>query len=367
MPDPPCARRGPEQPTRHPLSLRVDPIAAMLNAELTDHPVYDGVELQWFADDRRGTGMLVFLSRREDRRVDYYQQRGLTLDRSGYQLGGGTRSWSEVDFDVARLDVTDDGVDAEVRFSDVYGRVVHVRVNDRDGRARRRGGLLAPVGAGIDDPSSLLLVWMPVFDLVRRTDTAPVIRIGDADAQIGRLPGARLHRRHLIKYAAPVLAVQVNPRPEGLGTSGSGQTEEWDAGRLRALTARQDRHQARLVLEPGLPSVDALRDSAGRGRWHVEIDGARLTGGAWSSDATSTGARVGLEVDERWSPGRLPWLMRLVTTVVPVFRQWPTTYRWRCEIRWEGQPVVASRWERTGPANDDSYRRATTARRRRGR
>ena len=94
-------------PAGWPFEVRVERIAAFLNAELPDHPVYDGFELQWFDDPRHGTGMLAFLSRRADRRVDYYQQRGLNLDRSGYQLGGGTRSWTEIDFDVARLAVDD--------------------------------------------------------------------------------------------------------------------------------------------------------------------------------------------------------------------------------------------------------------------
>ncbi|WP_324653938.1 hypothetical protein [Georgenia sp. H159] len=98
-----------------PLSLRLTELAGMLNLELADHPVYDGCKLQWFDDDVHGTGMLAFLSRRGDRRVDYYQQPGLRLDRDGYRIGGGTGSWTECDFDVARLDVAQDGVDAEAR------------------------------------------------------------------------------------------------------------------------------------------------------------------------------------------------------------------------------------------------------------
>lgn len=351
---------GVAQPALHPLALRLDQIAGMLNAELHDHPVYDGVELQWFDDARHGTGMLVFLSRREDRRVDYYQQRGLKLDRSGYQLGGGTRSWTEVDFDLARFRVGHDGVDAEVRFRDVDHRLIEVRVHDQDGRTRRRGGLLAPVGAGVENPSSLLLVWMPAFDLVRRTDIPPVIRIGGSDAQIGRLPGARLHRRHLIKYAAPVLAAQLNPLPEGaLATA---QSEGWEAGLLTTIRAEEGGHVARLVLEPGLPGIPGLGDSVEEGRWHVEIDGARLTGGAWSAAGSDSGARVALDVDERWDPGQLPWLMRLVTAVVPVFRRWPTTYRWRCDVRLDGEPAMVSRWQRTGSTTTDGYRRATRVR-----
>ena len=99
---------------RCPFSLTVEPIARMLNLELADHPVYDGLELQWFDDDVHGTGMLAFLSRRAGRAVDYYAQPGLRLDPAGYRIGGGTRSWNETEFAVARLEVADDGVDAHV-------------------------------------------------------------------------------------------------------------------------------------------------------------------------------------------------------------------------------------------------------------
>src|SRR5215213_6236435 len=139
-----------------PLSLTVRPIARLLNFELSDDPTYDGLELQWFDDDVHGTGMLAFLSRRSDRRVDYYPQRGLRLDPAGYEIGGGTGAWVETDFEVARLEIAEDGVDAELRFTDVDGRAVDVRVDDRDGRRRRRGQLLAPVSAGIDRPKALL-------------------------------------------------------------------------------------------------------------------------------------------------------------------------------------------------------------------
>jgi hypothetical protein len=88
-----------------PLPLGIEPIARFLNFELSDDPTYDGLELQWFDDDLHGRGMLAFLSRRADRRVDYYRQRCLRLDPGGYELGGGTGSWTETDFEVARLEV----------------------------------------------------------------------------------------------------------------------------------------------------------------------------------------------------------------------------------------------------------------------
>ena len=97
-----------------PFTLTVEPMARFLNCELDD-PVYDGLELQWWDDPQHGTGMLAFLSRRADRRVDFYVEPALTLDRSLFAIGAGIGSWQTVTFDAAHLEVADDGVTAEVR------------------------------------------------------------------------------------------------------------------------------------------------------------------------------------------------------------------------------------------------------------
>ena len=358
----PWSDTGVAAPVLCPLSVAVDEVACMLNFELADHPVYDGGELQWFDDDRHGTGMLAFLSRREGRRVDYYAQPGLRLDRGSYRIGGGTGSWTETDFDVARLAVDVDGVDAEVRFTDVDGRPIEIRVDDRDGRARRPAGLLAPVSAGIERPDSLMLVWMHRFDLVRIAGAPPVIRIGGQDAGTGRLPGARLHRRHLIKYAPSLVVVRLNAAHDGplFPPVVDQQLEQDDMLGVTGVTVERAGHRAQLVLEPALPHLAGLPDgTSATGRWHVEVDEVRLTGGAWSVARRGGAVDLELDVDERWKPGRLPWLMRVVTTVVPVFRRWPTTYRWRAEVRLVPAASMTARWERTTTDTTASYRRAT--------
>jgi hypothetical protein len=344
-----------------PLSLTVDPLARMLNVEFADDPHYDGLELQWFDDEVHGTGMLAFLSRRADRRVDYYPQRGLRLDPAGYQIGGGTGSWTETDFAAATLEVADDGVRARVRFTDVDGRLVELDIDDRDGRRRRRAHLLAPVGAGIDRPAALLLVWLRGFDLVRVTGTTPSIRIGGRPATTGRLPGARLHRRHLIKYAAPVCAVQLNRTLDGPLAGPEGHLELTpDRTRIAAVTAEQGGHFARVELDPALPDVRILGDGAAEeGDWHITVDDVRLTGGTWTASRAGDVVRLGLDVTRRWRPGRQPWLIRLVTTVMPVFRRWPTTYRWRADLQLGPSPTMSSRWQRTVSDSGQAYRRAT--------
>lgn len=399
---------------RFPMTVSVDTIAAMLNLELADHPVYDGLELQWFDDGDHGTGLLAFLSRRAGGTVDYYVQPGLRLDRDSYAIGGGTGAWVETDFEAARLVVADDGVDAEVRFVDVDGRAVEVRVDDRDGRRRGRAGLLAPVGDGIVDPTALLLVWLPRFDLVRRGDRAPTVRIDGAPAAIGRLPGARLHRRHLIKYAAPLVVVEVlgdrtgsagepgaaagpeptagdggDVGPAAGGTSGArsvgagagstagggdagqaagdagptaGDVDGGDptaGGEAGVVVARRGEHVARLDLDPPPPDLADLPDGETGGRWEVAVDGVVLTGGRWWARRSGNRVDLGVDVTERWRPHRPTRLVRVVTAVVPVFRRWPTTYRWRGSATLGFGRGVTGRWERTGSGGGDEYRRAT--------
>ena len=342
-----------------PISLRVDRIAALLNAELADDPVYDGVELQWFDDERHGTGMLAFLSRREDRTVDYYLQPGLRLERRGYEIGAGTRSWTVTPFAAARLVVADDGVDADVRFTDVDGRLIELRIDDRDGVPRRRARLLAPVSAGILRPTSLLLIWMNAFDLVRVTATRPSIRIDGRAAAFGRLPGAWLHRRHLIKYAASVTVVELNPdTPEQPRVNGVSGVMISTRGPVRAVAGD---HSAEVELMPSLNLRTMADDASTEGRWTVRVDGARITGGRWSAVRTNDQVHVDLDHLERWQPGSLPWLMRLVTSLVPVFRRWPTTYAWRGSILLTVPPSVTGHWRRTGGQDGESYRRVTAS------
>jgi hypothetical protein len=345
-----------------PLTLVVEPMARLLNCELRDDPTYDGLELQWWDDGQHGTGLLVFLSRREDRRIDVYLEASLHVEPSWFEIGAGVGSWTPTTFDVGRLEVADDGVDAELCFHDRDGRLIEARFHDRGGRRRRRGRLLAPVGSGIVEPNALLLVHLHGFDLLRRGGrVAPEVRIDGRPASTGVLPGRALHRRELVKYASPVDVITLNDASDAgaLPRLDPGSVRTTDGG-VGAIVAGEGEHRVRLALRPALPDVTALADGAGAvGSWRVYAEGVPpLTGGTWMVVRRGDQVRLGMEVTERWRPGRLPPLIGLVTRLVPVFRRWPTTYRWRATVTLGDEPTMVSHWERTGE-RDDSYARAT--------
>ncbi|MFP3915013.1 MAG: hypothetical protein ACLFWM_09070 [Actinomycetota bacterium] len=350
-----------------PFDLTVDRIGAFANAEIADHPVYEGLELQWFDDPSHGTGMLAFLSRRADRRVDYYVGPSLRLDRSGYEIGGGTGLWVETAFDAATLQVTEEGAVADVRFQDAEGRTIEVSFDDRDRGRRRPAELLAPFGSDVENPVSLLLVYMHGFDLLRKGRTPPRILIEGRAAATGSLPGSFLHRRHLIKAASPLTVATLCRQRSGplppVDVSAPGSVRVDDSGGgIAGMTAEDRDASASFTLDPPLPPLGRLADGEpALGEWQVDVDGAPLTGGTWHGRRRDTQVDLALDVTRPWTPpAGLPPVMRVVTRVIPVFRRWPTSYRWTAQVRLDQTPAaMTSRWERTGEGGSESYRRAT--------
>lgn len=348
-----------------PFDLHLDVVAGMVNLEIADDPHYDGMEIQRFDDPTHGRGLVVLLSRRGDGRVDVYHQPGVRVDPTAYRIGGGLGAWVGTTIDPARFEITDTGVAVDVAFTDAAGRAIDVRLDDRGRRRRRRGAFLAPMGAAVQHPTALPLVWMSRFDLLRRRRHAPSIRVDGREVHPGRLPMAWLHRRHLIKCAEDLCVVSVNTARHGpadpTGPDHASVTRTRTDGGLVAVTTTRDAHRARLRLTPPLPDLDAAPAGAAiRGTWTLDIDGhAGIVGGGWSAVKQTTTVDLVVDVTRPWRPTRLPPLMRAVTTAMPLFRTWPTTYRWTATVATGEDPTITSRWQRTDDQRGQAYRRFT--------
>jgi hypothetical protein len=352
-----------------PFDLQVWAIDRMLNLEITNDPDYEGLELQVFDDPAHGTGMIVLLKRRRDGRFDIYRQPGLTLDPEIAQVGGELGEWLETSIDPARFDISPVGIDVDVRIADLAGRVIHVRIDDRDGRRRHRGTLLAPVGSLIEHPVSLPLFLMGGCDLVRKTGRAFDVSIDGRQVTTGRLPGGWLHRRQLVKYTADPTVVLCNRARTGPvftvdpRAPGTVELAPLSTG-IVGMQAHGGGHAARLELEPALPDLAQLRPGAPvEGTWRLGIDGdTAVVGGLWAAERRRDCVDLVVDVTRGWTPKRLPLLMAAVTRVAPVFRTWPASYRWTATVQLGDQPTMTSRWERKGHQRDQSYRRLTTER-----
>lgn len=220
--------------------------------------------------------------------VDYYHQPGLTLNPGFLQLGAGMGVCRQTMFDDAVLEVHDDGVRAAASFTDANGRRIDVRIDDRDGR-RKTGSFLAPVSDAIAKPTSMLLVWLPRFDLVHTGGTAHA-RIDGLDLNIAAIPGERLWRRRLVKYGAPVETLQLFPSAaddDGAGGVGENAVEP------------------RLSFDPLLPDLNTLSEGEQRqGSWSVATVASRLTGGTWFAHAPQAASTSAWTSPSAGNPGR---------------------------------------------------------------
>jgi hypothetical protein len=237
--------------------------------------------------------------------------------------------------------------------------MIEVRVGDRTRRPRRTAEFLAPMGAAITNPRSLPLVWMSRFDLLRRTGDPPVVRIDGRQASPGRLPAEWLLRRRLIKVASELCVVSVNPvdddpkRPTG--DAADGEVLAGPSG-VQMIAATRGTHRAVLRFDPPFPDLASPVSGASTGTWHLAIDASPVVAGKWNASRVDGEVRLGFDVTEGWRPTGLPLLMKVVTRVAPVFRRWPTTYRWTATITLNHPPSMTARWERIGTERGESYR-----------
>jgi len=344
----------------HPFSLELDMLNGMLNFEIADDPHYSGLEIQSFDDPKHGTGMLVFLNRRSDGKIDVYLDPDLkSIDRSNYAIGNGLGEWIETEFEECSLSITEMGVNAEARFTDVDGRLIEVRASDQTPRGRRTATFLAPMGAAIAEPKSLPLIWMSEFDLLRRSGPSPIVRIDGRPATLGRLPAEWLTRRRLIKVTSDLCSIAVNPTPAQPDTlKPRSESVDVDDKGTRAVIGEAANHLVRFEFDPPFPDLGQHPESR-RGRWSIIIDDKPTISGVWNLTRSENQIVVALDVTEGWRPKGLPLLMKIVTRVAAVFRTWPTTYRWQATISTGDTPTMTSAWERTENDGGESYRALT--------
>lgn len=339
----------PTQARRRPLSLGADCLDKMVNFEIHGNPTYSGLEIQAFDDEAHGKGKLVFLSRADSGLTDVYHEPGLRLDPSGYEIGTGLGHWAETTFHPARVEFAPNGIDIDLGLTDRAGRAIRITVDDRGGGPRRAAPFLAPMGAAIESPNRLPLVWMNRFDLVRSRGQFEATVEGDP-VKIGSLPAGFLHRRRLVKYASDLFVVAVNPSYDG----------PLESVVLEDVTAEANGHRADLHVDGGGLLEELGDEAAVDGAWRLLIDASDVVGGSWHARRSGSRVRLNLDVESGWRPQGLPLFMRLVTTVVPVFRRWPTTYRWHAEIDLD-RLWMTSGWERTDSGGAASYQRLTAS------
>jgi hypothetical protein len=348
-----------------PMTLQLSPIRLLLIIDVADDPSYRTLEPQ-ILDGQDGT-WLVLLAYRHDGHVELYAPLGCDVDESGYDgLGEGLVGIFHAAFEVARCEVADDGLHLDLAFAAPNGRRFDLRLHEHLTGPRDRFPALAPVGGAFDAPAFFPFLWLPGMSFVPARDTEVDLRVDGQARSIPRLPLPIGGRRCLMaRYDPDVLVCQLNPHSIGVPTrvpahagrgfaaSGVDIVEVDGSYGIAAVRVARDGHTCAAVLDPPLPDLRSLPAPARRsGAILLQADGT-----------TELRARYELfRVDDRVElviEGFGPWRTRLRRPLLallfrlPIFRRWPTTYRWQATLDLATTPHqrMTSRWSRSSTSS----------------
>lgn len=362
-------------PVLSPFHLRVDPMEALLlfNFEQDPDEVYVGFEPQSFDDEEHGHGLLV-IGWRADGQVDVFHDPDLVVDPRMYGIaGGGLHALvaRPLTADGASLAIGPEGASADFTFTDLRDRTVRLRVHESDPGVRTRFGLLAPMGSAATTPPALPLVYVDGFTFVRRRGTELAVEI---DGRVHRTDPIPLvldgRRTHFVRYSAePLVAfwnhnldAVVRPLAPERDTSTGALVATADGVRydletrgrhheIRRMRRAVDHREVMVDFVPPFPDLRAVAEGA-RAEGVFRITAMPSVGtvdGRWHVVRESDTVRIGLFPEGGWTPGPAPRMARLLFRMIPVFRQWPTTYAWNAAITLPvdgSPPVMNASWER---------------------
>jgi hypothetical protein len=346
-----------------PITMQLSTIRQLLIIDIDGDPTYRTLEPQ-VLEEPGGDG-IVLLAYRHDGYVELYAPAGLGVDPSGYDgLGEGLRGIHHAAFELARFEVADDGLKLDLALLAPNGRRFDLRIHEHLAGRRDRFPVLAPVGGAFDSPAFFPFLWLPGLSFVPVRGTEVDVRVDGQVRGVPRLPVPIGGRRCLMaRYDPDVLVCQLNPdsvrvaaRVPLHGHPGSGASdvdlvevaEVADGFGVAAVRAARGDHTCAALLDPPLPDPRSLPVGTSRsGALLLQADGVTELSGRYQ--LTRTDGHVDLAIE-----GFGPWRTRLrrpflaLLFRLPVFRRWPTTYRWRATLDLDpaSEHRLTSTWER---------------------
>ncbi|MCS7037950.1 MAG: hypothetical protein RMJ33_13255 [Saprospiraceae bacterium] len=350
-----------------PFFIEIEPMERLLliNFEKDPDTLYVGFEPQVFDDALNGKGHLV-VGWRRDGKVDVYHEPTVTPQAGKYDIAGkGLAEMRETHFEEARYTLSPTGVSARYVFTDVSGRRVEIRVEEKSPKRRRPFALLAPMGAAAEKPSALPLIWLFDFYFVRRKNTDFEVAIDGNPHQPDRMPiwldGASVL---FTRYSSKPVISRFNPNYDGelpvFQASGENpvtiQQQQVYLSRSAAGTSiekivyENPIAPIELRFEPPFPNLYGLSaPTAASGKFEVSIHASAgcLAGDYWVS-GDGDRIRIRLTPSGGWKPRPDRFVLWFLYTVAKVFKNWPKTYVWEAEISRKGEDYyMKSQWSRT--------------------
>ena len=349
-----------------PFSLSITPMEALLFMTFEQDPdsVYSAFEAQRFDDDLQGTGQLI-IGWRVDGKVDIFHDPQLKLDPDGYDVcKGGLASIVPRNFSDSYFTVGESGMEAHFSFEDLDGRLIDFQIRERNKKAPQPFGFLSPVGDGSENPSAMPILMLHDFYFVRRKGTEISITID-----------GRSHRPDVInfpidwtimyftRYTPDPQVMFFNPVYEGpvstLAVTGETRVIKEDTTYeidylsetpfLKAIQREYKGRSVRLSFEPAFPNLSAFESPSASGDFSIKGDPALgEIQGNYNVIRVDDKLRVTMVPSGGWIPRKERLGIRLLYTVVGLFRNWSKSYKWMALIdeTQDGHLHMSASWEK---------------------
>jgi hypothetical protein len=342
-----------------PITFELSPIRRLLIIDITDDPNYRTLEPQVL--DGPDGAVLALLAYRHDGHVELFAPSVREVDPSGYDgLGKGLLGIHDAVFDPARFEVTDDGLQLDLALAAANGQRFDLHIHEHLAGPRDRIPVLAPVGGAFDAPAFFPFVWLPGLSFVPVRGTEVDVQVDGRERNVPRLPLPVGGRRCLMaRYDPDAMVCQLNPDsvrtptrvpahvPRGSGGAGIDVVEVDGGCGIAAVRVGRGGHSCAALLDPPFPDLLAL--PAPTRRWgSIRLQADHTTELRGRYELTHTEDRVDL-VLEGFGPWRTRSRRPLLALLfrLPIFRRWPTTYRWQASLDLTtSQEPLTSRWSR---------------------
>lgn len=357
---------GDVQSIINPFYVQIEPMERLLLVNIENDPdsLYVGFEPQVFDDEKTGTGLLV-IAWRADGKVDVYHQPSLSLDPAGYDIAGkGLENMVSRDMEDAHFEVNEQGAQASVSFEDIEGRLVELKLKEQSTRARKPFGLLAPMGVAAENPSAMPLILLHDFYFVRRANTNLSVTIGGRSHKPDNLPlPIDFTRMTFARYCPDPIIAKLNPAFDGLlpaipvsrertllhGDQAIELAMNRNVPEIQSISANYKHHTLAITFEPAFPNLQAFTGSYAEGRF--EISGDPSTGfirGEYKIIRKNDRLEIELISSEGWIPNANKLSLSFLFRIVPMFKNWPKTYKWSAELSREAETGFRMRsdWKR---------------------
>jgi hypothetical protein len=340
-----------------PFSLKINPMQRLflINFEKDPDEIYIGFEPQWFDDKSYGKGLRV-IAWRKDGFVDVYQQPSLAVETNFAVAGKGLSDLLERPMLESRFNISQRGVDVSFSFLDKLGRSIEVEICEKSLKPTEPFTILAPVGSGSENPSSLPVFFLQQFYFVRRARTKVKISISGRLHQPDTFPfpfgGSRVY---YMRYSGDAFLVDwcseySGPLPEIQQSVAGKATYEFEGNGLKSMKAGDERHEVVVQFVPPFPEVTTLEDQTSlQGRFDITAhESAGSVSGTYHVMRSGDKVVVKVHPSGGWQPKPATLFLKFLFRVAKVFRHWPKTYQWTATIELRGQetPHVDSRWVR---------------------